>query len=261
MSVTRSSGGVEERTMGSFNKRFTISLLACVVALGAFGTAVSFGDDGSGTPDDQSQLLDVSKQVASIQDKMNQLIARGQEIRAGRLAAAADCTSTASAQVFLPWGDTAAYTLAPEGDLATVAGWTLNKQSTVATDTNPFTGAAHSLQFSKGGDAATPAMCVTVNNPAIRFFIRDQGGNGKSNLKVDVLYEDFSGKVKHLTIAKLRAGDAWTPSLVVPMYMNMLANASATGMTAVAFEFKAEGLQKDEALSISSLYVDPYASR
>jgi hypothetical protein len=41
------------------------------------------------------------------------------------------------------------------------------------------------------------------------------------------------------------------------MYMNVLALASPSGVTAIAFRFKAEGLQKDETLSISSLYVDP----
>jgi hypothetical protein len=43
--------------------------------------------------------------------------------------------------------------------------------------------------------------------------------------------------------------------------MNMLALASPSGVTAVAFQFKAEGLQKDETISISSLYVDPFSSR
>jgi hypothetical protein len=45
------------------------------------------------------------------------------------------------------------------------------------------------------------------------------------------------------------------------MYMNMLALASPSGLTAVAFRFKAEGLQKDETLSISTLLVDPFSSR
>ena len=43
--------------------------------------------------------------------------------------------------------------------------------------------------------------------------------------------------------------------------MNMLALASPNGFTAVALQFKAEGLQKDETLAISSLYVDPFSSR
>ena len=104
-------------------------------------------------------------------------------------------------------------------------------------------------------------MCVDLDNPTIRFFARDVGGNGKSNLKVDVLYEDFDGHVKHLTVAKLRLDSEWQPSAIVPMYMNFLALASPDGVTAVAFSFKAEGLQKDETLSISSLYVDPFSSR
>jgi hypothetical protein len=102
---------------------------------------------------------------------------------------------------------------------------------------------------------------VTLDNPTLRFFVKDVGGNGKANLKVDVLYEDFGGHVKHLTIARIRAGADWQPSVILPIYMNMLARASETGMTAVAFQFKAEGLQKDEAISVSSLYVDPYCSR
>jgi hypothetical protein len=43
--------------------------------------------------------------------------------------------------------------------------------------------------------------------------------------------------------------------------MNVLALASPDGITAVAFKFKAEGLQKDETLAISGLYVDPFSSR
>ena len=76
-----------------------------------------------------------------------------------------------------------------------------------------------------------------------------------------MLYEDFDGHVKHLTIAKLKAGSEWQPSIIVPIYMNMLAAASPSGVTAVAFAFKVEGVQKDETLSISSFVVDPYCSR
>ena len=65
---------------------------------------------------------------------------------------------------------------------------------------------AQSLELAKGGEAATPAMCVNLNNPTIRFFTRDVGGNGKANLKIDVLYEGLDGNVKHLTVAKVKAG-------------------------------------------------------
>jgi hypothetical protein len=234
-------------------------LMGCLLALAATATTGAMADDETAGGD--AQLLDVSKQVSGIEKKMNELLAHGQSAKAGKLLEGADCGYGAPSQVFAPWGDQAMYTLAPQGDFSATDGWTLNKQATVAPSGDPFSGARHSLEFAKGAEAATPAMCVNLDNPTIRFFVRDLGGNGKSQLKVDVLYEDFSGHVKHLTIAKLRAGSEWQPSVILPMYMNMLARASSSGLTAVAFRFKAEGLQKDETLAISSLLVDPFSSR
>jgi hypothetical protein len=234
-------------------------LMGCLLALAATVTTGAMADDETAGGD--AQLLDVSKQVSGIEKKMNDLLAHGQSAKAGKLLEGADCGYGAPSQVFAPWGDQAMYTLAPQGDLSATDGWTLNKQATVAPSGDPFSGARHSLEFAKGAEAATPAMCVNLDNPTIRFFVRDLGGNGKSQLKVDVLYEDFSGHVKHLTIAKLRAGSEWQPSVILPMYMNMLARASSSGLTAVAFRFKAEGLQKDETLAISSLLVDPFSGR
>jgi hypothetical protein len=222
-------------------------------------TTSAMADEGSG--DEDEQVLDVSKQVSGIEKKMNELLARGRWAKAGELLETADCGYGAPSPLFAPWGDNALYMLAPQGDFSATDGWTLNKQATVAPSADPFSGAGQSLQFAKGAEAATPAMCANLDTPTIRFFIRDLGGNGKARLKVDVLYEDFSGHVKHFTIAKLRAGSDWQPSVILPMHVNMLALASPSGVTAVAFRFKAEGLQKDETLSISSLLVDPFSRR
>jgi hypothetical protein len=229
---------------------------ACVIALAAVAASPGMAAD---TSDDQ--LVDVSKQVADIHKKMNDLLAHGRWARGGELLAGADCGYRDTSQVFSPWGDPALYALAPQGDLLPSDDWTLDKEANVVVGADPFSGAIQSLQLEKGAEAASPAMCVDLDNPTIRFFARDLGGNGKANLKIDVLYEDFDGHIKHLTIAKLRLGTEWEPSVIVPMYMNVLALASPDGVTAVAFKFKAEGLQKDETLSISSLYVDPFSSR
>jgi hypothetical protein len=227
-------------------------------SLGVFGASAALAGD---TAPDQPQLVDVSKQVGGIQHKLDELISRGQSARPGRLLSSAVCGYPDPAQLFLSWGDDASYALAPQGDFSATDQWTLSKQATVVPTADPFSGAQQSLQLGQGAEAATPAMCVTLDNPTFRFFTRDVGGNGKANLKVDVLYEDFDGHVKHLTIAKLKAGSDWQPSIIVPIYMNMLATASPSGITAIAFQFKAEGLQKGETLSISSFYVDPYCSR
>jgi hypothetical protein len=236
-----------------------VAVFACVLALTAVAATAAVAD--SGDTDADAQLLDVSKQVNGIQKKLNELLAQGRWARAGKLLSGADCGYDDPSTIFASWGDPASYALAPQGDLSVADGWTFNKQAGVVPGGDPFTGAAQSLQLSKGGEAASPAMCVNLDNPTIRFFVRDIGGNGKATLKIDVLYEDFDGHVKHLTVAKLKAGETWQPSAIVPMYMNMLALASPSGVTAVAFKFKAEGLQKYETLSISSLLVDPFSSR
>jgi len=231
-----------------------LALATCVLV--SAGSAAMGASAADGAADDP-QLLDVSKQVSAIERKMDELRAHGRWAKAGQLLASADCGYGDPSSLFAAWGDDASYVLAPQGDLSASDGWTLNKQAAVVPSADPFTGAENSLQLVKGAEAATPAMCVNLDHPAIRFFVRDLGGNGKSQLKVDVLYEDTSGNVKHLTVARLRARDEWQPSVILPIYMNVLALASPTGVTAVAIRFKVEGLQKDETLSVSGLYVDP----
>lgn len=235
-----------------------LAVLVLVVALAAVAASAARADDSSGATD--PQLLDVSKQVSGIQKKLNELLAHGQSARAGKLLAGADCGYGDASAVFATWEDTAAYALAPQGDLSASDAWTLNK-ATVVNGADPFSGAQHSLEFTNGAEAATPAMCVNLDNPTLRFFVRDVGGNGKANLKVDMLYEDLDGHVKHMTVAKLKAGQDWQPSVILPIYMNVLAAASPTGLTAIALDFKAEGLQKGETIDVSSLYVDPFCSR
>jgi hypothetical protein len=239
--------------------RRVLIMAACVATCLGIAAAPAMADETPSNGD--SQILDVSKQVSGIQKHLDDLLAHGRWARAGKLVSSADCSYGAAEQVFLPWADDAVYELAPQGDFSTTSGWTLSKGTAVVPGGDPFTGVGQSLALGKDGQAATPAMCVNLSNPTIRFFTRDVGGNGKADLKVDVLYEDFDGHVKHLTIARVRAGSEWQPSVIVPFYMNLLAAASSSGVTAVAFQFKAEGLQKDESLSISSLYVDPFNSR
>jgi hypothetical protein len=239
--------------------RVRIGLLGlCLVALTVIAAPTAAAGVGTTEGD---EIVDVSKQVSEIEKKLGDLLDHGRWARAGDLLESADCEFGEPSTFFAPWGDGADYVLAPQGDLSETDGWTLDKGTEVDASADPFSGAARSLRFRKGSEAATPAMCVNLDHPTIRFFVRDSGGDGKSQLAVDVLYEDFSGGVKHLTVARVRAGTAWRPSAIVPMYVNMLALASPSGWTAVAFRFKAEGLQKGETVSISSLYVDPFKSR
>jgi hypothetical protein len=211
-----------------------------------------------------SQLVDTSHQVADIQKKIAQLQSKDQLARTGALTASAaatgGCGFQAPAQIFAPWGDLANYALAPQGNLANTSNWSL-KNTTVAADHDPFTAGINSLLLTNGSEAVTPAMCVNLSNPTIRLFLKNTAGTGKSDLLVSVLYEDTNGHMQHLPIAKLRAGSDWTPTISIPIAVNILSAANASGVTAVAFDFKPEGLQKNESYSLDGVYVDPFLAR
>jgi hypothetical protein len=234
----------------------TVAAVALIAVFALVGAGVSRADDGSG----DSQVIDTSHQVSDIAKKIADLQAHGQQARTGKLTASADCGFGDPSQVFAPWGDDAQYSLAPQGDYSNTSGWTFKNTGAASADPNPL--GPNALVFLKGdSEAISPAMCVSLANPTIRLMMRDIGGNGKSDIKVTVLYEDLGGHTQHLTLAKLRATSEWSPTVTIPIAVNLLSTASANGWTAVAFDFKVEGLQKNEALELGSLYVDPFVSR
>ena len=232
-----------------------------MLAFAATGTTAALAEDSG----DEEQLLDVSKQVGDIEEKLNKLLSGGRWARTGELLAGADCGFGEPSRLFAPWGDHATYTLAPPrrplGDRQS-GRWTRRRRSFPPPIHSAVPGSlSRARQGRRGGD--TGHVRQPRNHPDDPLLHQGPGSRQprKSRLEVAVLYEDFSGHVKHLKIAKLRASSEWRSSIVVPMYMNKLALASPEGLTAVAFRFKAQGLQKNETLSISSLYVDPFRNR
>jgi hypothetical protein len=235
------------------------ALAVCAIALAAALLVVggAFGGEPVGVDD---QVVDISKQLNDMQKKLDELRSKGRTARQGKLAAAAECGFGAPSQVFRAWDDDAEYSLIPQGDLANTDGWTF-KNVAVAPEADPFGGGA-SLFFAKGdSQAVTPVMCVNLEHPTLRMFLADRGGNGKAHLEVKVLYEGLDGKAHDLTVARLKVGEDWQPSVVVPIGANVLSVASANGWTPVAFELKVHGLQKGETFSVGGIYVDPCQSR
>ena len=236
-------------------------LLRRLVLISAISSIAVLATTTVALADDNGQLVDISHQVADMQKKLGELQAKGQMAKTGKLAEAADCSFGDSGQVFLPWGDPASYRLAPQGDFSDTSAWSL-KNASVSPDHDPFTSGTNSLLLARGdSEAVTPVMCVSVNNPTLRLFLADQGGNGKANLQVKVIYEGLDGHAHQLSVANLKVNEQWQPSVVIPIGVNLLAAASANGWTPVAFDFKVHGLQKGEAFSLDGIYVDPWASR
>ena len=244
--------------MGKNLRRGLIAGLLALTLAG-LGAGAALADDNS--PGDDNQLVDVSHQLGDLGKKLSQLQAQGRWARQGKLAAAADCGFDDPAPVFAPWGDPAGYSLIPSGDLSDLSGWTL-KNVALSGEHDPFTPGVNSLLFAKGdSEALTPVMCVSLDNPTLRLFLADRGGNGKATLDVKVLYEDLNGNPHNMTVARLKVDASWQPSVVIPIGVNVLSVASVNGWTPVAFDFKVHGLQKGETFVLDGVYVDPCWSR
>lgn len=229
--------------------------LAMIVLTALLGAGAALAADG-----EDEQVVDISKQLRDLDKKLADLQEKGETAREGKLRAAAECGFDGASQVFSPWGDGADYSLIPQGDLADLSRWSL-KDVELSAEDDPFTPGQGSLLFDKGGEAVTPVMCVSLEHPTMRLFLADRGGNGKAHLEVKVLYEDLGGKAHDLTVARLKVDESWQPSVVIPIGVNRLSVASASGWTPVAFEFKVHGLQKGETFVVGGVYIDPCRSR
>lgn len=208
---------------------------------------------GAAEPD--SDLVDVSKQLVTLQHGFSEYAAKHGAVRSGRLASAlADCGEVSTTNAFGQWGDPADYFLAPQGDFSRSDRWTLNDHAAV-----DEVGDNGVLSLEDGGEATSPVLCVTPDRPTVRFFLRNAGGADQSRLEVSVLYEDFDGHLKRLKVARLRAGDDWQPAIAVPVYVNALATFQADGTAPVAIQFRATGVKaKLGRWLVDDLYVDPF---
>jgi hypothetical protein len=161
---------------------------------------------------------------------------------------------------FTQWGDTADYFLVPQGDLSAGASeWDLGTGELVAQN-NPFSlhaGETVSTGLSQGDSVVAPLVCVGIDDPTMRFFVRNSGA-ATGTLKVEVLYEDEYFNIQSLQLGVLtaaNAGDAWTPSPSLPLAAPLVALLDY-GLTPVWFRFTAEGA--GSYWLVDDVYVDPY---
>jgi hypothetical protein len=236
----------------SATKRAARIVVAAVISIMLAGAATASALAAEGA----DELFDVSKTVADLSKKMDELRAHGHVVRKGELSAAAACGNDEPEPVFSAWGDESLYIPAPAGDLEAPEQWSLNKHAGLA-ENSPFGQGGASLFLGDHGEAISPAMCVSIAHPTIRMFVANSGGDD-SRLEVEILYEGFDGKIKKLKVARLRGGPAWAPATVIPIYVNVLGAAAEDGLTAIAVRFKARDVRtKGGGWKLDDLYVDP----
>jgi hypothetical protein len=176
-------------------------------------------------------------------------------------AAQAACSDTPTTKAFQALGDSADYSLAPNGAFeAGSGGWSLNRASVVFGSESYGVHSrsdSRSLGIDAGGSAASPAICVDVARPTFRFFAKRTSGSwGVLNLRVR--WQDASGRTNETTIAALDTnfGTGWgvSPALNIA---NLLGLWNDDQDVSVQLVFDPENYGGSWA--IDDVYVDPYA--
>ena len=171
------------------------------------------------------------------------------------------CTERIIERPFAAWDDNADYFLIKEGDLGSDANYDWNLGSGELTaENNPFSQYAteeSSLSLGEGDSAESPTFCVTVDDPTMRFFVRNTGAE-TGTLNVDAVYldENFDEHTFRLgTLTSQDAGDAWAPSPVLELAAPLV-ELLDDGETPVTLRFTAEG--EGSSWLVDDVYVDPY---
>lgn len=176
------------------------------------------------------------------------------------VASATDCDRQVLAQPFLPWADPAEYTLLRDGSFGAGArAWQLSSGASIAAENEPFRvngdHRAASLRLDPGSSATSPALCVGIAHPTLRFFARN-AGPVTGTLEVEALFEDALGNVQSVSLGPVSGHSSWAPTLPLPVVANLLA-LLPDERTPVAFRFSTP--ESSGAWLIDDVYVDPYS--
>jgi hypothetical protein len=161
---------------------------------------------------------------------------------------------------FTRWLDWGNYVLVPGGTMeGSLTGWKLAGGAKVVSGNETFnvhgSGEKLALSLPSGSSATTPAMCVAVLDPTLRYFAANDGGL-LSLLTVQILYYLPGGGVLTLPLGLNVGGQSWAPSLPTIVAANLLGVLTG-GASKVAFRFTPTGL--GAKWRIDDVYVDPMA--
>jgi hypothetical protein len=166
------------------------------------------------------------------------------------------CPGTAS-HPFLPWLDPASYTLAPGGAFEGTSSWQLAGGAKVVSGNEPFkvrsATDARSLTIPAGATATSPAFCVGLGYPTLRFFA--VGGSLTSPLKVEVIYSTVLGTITQ-PVGLVLPRTTWGPTPPQLLLANVTGLLSLNGLTStVRLRFTGLG---SVGWRVDDVYVDPW---
>jgi hypothetical protein len=171
-------------------------------------------------------------------------------------ATAGPCAPRAFTPIFSAYGDSALYTLTPDGDFeAGAAGWTRSAGAVAAADSStiklgPKLG-AKSLQLAAGASATSPAICVERGFSGFRFVARSATAT-QGVVNVEVL--NTTGKVKGG--GSIKTGAAWGVTGSVKLVEGQFKLKDGESTT-LQLKFTASG----GPVRIDDVYIDPRLRR
>jgi hypothetical protein len=174
----------------------------------------------------------------------------------GPASASSTCSDQALVQPFRPWLDNANYVLVQNGSLESSSGWMLSGGAKLGSGNEPWkvtrSTDSRSLLLPSGSSATSPALCVTLLHPTLRFFAMNSGA-ATTTLKVEAITNVLG--VKATTPVGVLTGGSWEPAPALLFLDNLLSPFSG----AVQFRFTPVG--SSSGWRVDDVYVDPYKQR
>jgi hypothetical protein len=174
-----------------------------------------------------------------------------------------DCSWPNSRQPFLAWFDPGMYFLAPGGSFeGAIRDWALTGGARQVSGNETYyvnsSADSNSLSLPASSKATSPKVCVSVQSPELRLFLRNTG-NRNSTLIVDLNYTDTNGKPERKTVGQLKNGADWTLSPRVFFFKQTPDLLEKNGQTLVSFTFRPSDTKGNWQLD--DLYIDPLKSQ
>ncbi len=180
------------------------------------------------------------------------------------VASAAACDGQAVSKTFMPWLDVADYAALAGGDFESGSpAWWTNGAAAVTGGNEGFhvggSADSKSMAINANSSVTSPAVCVGIEHPTIRFFAKRRSTGllaSLSTLRVDALIELADGTVLPLPVGIVAGVASWQPTLPMAIVGNLLPLLPGEH-TAVAFRFTAQSGD----WSIDDVWVDPYGRK
>jgi hypothetical protein len=167
----------------------------------------------------------------------------------------AGCGNEQLEQPFAPFGDYNWYTLVPGGSFESGGpAWNTTGGAQLVADQEPWGTGVQAMSLPPGSSTTSPATCVSLDSPTMRFFATSSG-DPSSTLQVNVVFEPIPGEIESLPVGTVSAPGTWEPSSAFPIVANLL-SALGGDYGVVEFQFVPQG---NATWEIDDVYVDPWS--